>query len=304
VVSWNTRDLLAGCLDSLQADAIAGLAEVIVVDNASTDGSAELVATDYDWVQLIAGKQNLGFGAAVNRGAELASGASWIAPANADIVLAPGALQALLEAGAEDPYAGAFAPRLIYPNGETQHSVHPFPTTALITQFNLGRQNWDRRWADRNCLETYWDPERGRAVPWAVGAFLLIRREAWDQLGGFDERYFMYAEDLDLGWRLEQQGWSTRYVPGAPGAHVEGAAAGQAYGARRTARWQRATYDWIAQTHGRRAARKLALINTLGAGARVLAPTASRAERKTNLKWARLHASSLPLNSPSDTKDD
>jgi GT2 family glycosyltransferase len=181
--------------------------------------------------------------------------------------------------------------------------VHPFPTTAVLAQFNLGRQRWDRSWGDRNCLESYWDPERSRTVPWAVGAFLLIRRAVWEELRGFDERLFMYAEDLDLGWRLQQHGWSTRYVPDAHVAHVEAAAAGQAYGEQRVARWQAATYEWIAQTQGPRTARRLALINTLGAGARVLAPSASRAERKTNLKWARLHASSLTLRVPSDTKD-
>jgi N-acetylglucosaminyl-diphospho-decaprenol L-rhamnosyltransferase len=304
VVSWNTRELLKRCLDSLKADASAGLADVIVVDNASTDGSAALVAKDHGWARLIASEQNLGFGRAVNLGALSAPDADWIAAANADTVVTEGALGALLRAGAADPSAGALAPRLVYPSGETQHSVHPFPSRSLLLSFNLGRQNRDPEWGDTNCLETFWDPGTTRQVPWAVGAFLLIRRAAWDTVHGFDEGRFMYAEDLDLGWRLQQHGWKTRYVPEARVQHVEAAATEQAYGDAKTARWQRATYDWIAQTHGRRTATTLAVINTLGAAARVLKPTASRAERKANLKWMRLHASPLTLNSPSKTKDD
>jgi GT2 family glycosyltransferase len=304
VVSWNTRELLADCLDSLAQDVESGLAEVIVVDNASTDGSAAMVAERYSWARLIESGKNLGFGRAVNLGARSAPDADWIAAANADIVLTPGALRTLVQAGGADPQAGALAPRLIYPDGATQHSVHPFPTTRLMLSFTLGRQNRDPQWGDRNCLETFWDPRTARAVPWAVGAFLLIRRAAWDAVHGFDEARFMYAEDLDLGWRLLQHGWSTRYVPESRVQHVEAAATDQAYGAAKTARWQRSTYDWIAQTHGRKTATALALINTLGAAARVLKPNASRAERKANLKWVRLHASPLTLGSPFKTKDD
>ena len=304
VVSWNTRELLAACLDSLAQDVESGLAEVIVVDNASTDGSAAMVAERYSWAKLIAREENLGFGRAVNLGALSAPKAEWIAAANADIVLAPGALHTLVDAGGADPEAGALAPQLLYPDGEPQHSVHPFPTARLMLSFNLGRQNRDPQWGNRNCLETFWDPRTAREVPWAVGAFILIRRPAWEAVQGFDEQRFMYAEDLDLGWRLRQHGWSTRYVPEARVQHVEAAATEQAYGEARTARWQRATYDWIAVTHGRKTATALALINTLGAAGRVLKPNASRAERKANLKWVRLHASPLTLGSPFKTKDD
>jgi len=304
VVSWNTRELLATCLDSLAADVESGLADVVVVDNASSDGSAAMVSERFPWVRLIESRENLGFGRAVNLGALSAPDAGWIAAANADIVLRPGALQALVDAGEADPAAGALAPRLIDPDGETQHSVHPFPATRLMLSFNLGRQNRDPEWGNRNCLETFWDPSTAREVPWAVGAFILIRRAAWDAVRGFDEQRFMYAEDLDLGWRLRQHGWSTRYVPEARVQHVEAAATDQAYGAAKTARWQRATYDWIAKTHGSGTATALALINTLGAAARVLKPGSSRAERKANLKWVRLHASPLTLRSPFKTKDD
>jgi N-acetylglucosaminyl-diphospho-decaprenol L-rhamnosyltransferase len=121
VVSWNTRELLRGSLESLRPDADAGLAEVWVVDNASSDGSAEMVRSDFGWTRLLPLDENVGFGAAVNRVATQ-TGAAWIAPANADVAVEPGALRALVEAGERDAAAGAVAPRLILPDGATQHS--------------------------------------------------------------------------------------------------------------------------------------------------------------------------------------
>src|SRR3954469_3504632 len=122
IVSWNTRDLLARCLVSLAPEVERGRAEVWVVDNASTDGSPDLVRDRYDWVHLIASDENLGFGRAINLVAGQTA-SEWIATANADVALRPGALDVLLAAGARDGAAGAIAPRLVLPTGETQHSV-------------------------------------------------------------------------------------------------------------------------------------------------------------------------------------
>ncbi len=289
VVSWNTRELLRTCLESLRAEADAGRAAVWVVDAGSTDGSAELVRTAFPWVSLIERPDNPGYGAAVNLVAAAASEAAWIAPANADVALEPGALAALLEAGARDQAAGAVAPRLLRPDGSTQHSVHPFPTLRFILAFNLGLGALSRRWADATCLEAAWDPERPRRVPWAVGAFLLVRRPAWDAVAGFDPAQWLYAEDLDLGWRLARAGWATRYEPRARVRHHESAAIAQSWGPdERTARWLRATYDWLERRRGAPVARAVAAINVLGAAARGLAPgERGRAARR----WARLHAS-------------
>src|SRR5205823_4290720 len=125
IVSWNTRDLLDRCLRSLQPYAERGVADVRVVDNASTDGSAELVRERFGWVKLIASEENLGFGSAVNLVAERTA-TPWIAAANADIAVRPGAIEALLDAAEGDPGAGALAPRLVVPNGDTQHSAFAF----------------------------------------------------------------------------------------------------------------------------------------------------------------------------------
>ena len=134
IVSYNTRALLDECLTSLRADADAGRAEVWVVDNASTDGSADMVEAEHPWANLIRSGENLGYGPAVNVVADRTT-TDWVAPANSDLSFTPGAIEALLGAGATHPEAAAIAPRLILPDGSTQQSVQPFPsvTTSLLT---------------------------------------------------------------------------------------------------------------------------------------------------------------------------
>ena len=265
VVSWNTRDLLRECLRSLEGEP---LTEVWVVDNASTDGSAEMVRSEFPSVRLEALAENIGFGPAVNLVASRTS-APWIAPANADIAVRPGALRALLGAGDRHPRAGIVAPQLELPSGETQHSVYAFPTVPFTALFNLG---FHRRFGDRLCLEGFWDSSREREVDWAIGAFLLVRREAWDAAGGFDDQQWMYAEDLDLGWRVAKAGYTTRYVPSARVLHHASAATTQAWGDERTLRWLRATYSWMLRRRGLVRTRLTALINVLGAYARARSP--------------------------------
>jgi N-acetylglucosaminyl-diphospho-decaprenol L-rhamnosyltransferase len=296
VVSWNTRALLEECLTSLQADASAGLCEVWVADNASQDGSPEMVREEFPWVRLLASDANLGYGAAVNAVARR-SESEWIAPANADVRLEPGALGTLLATGERDPAAGAVAPRLVLPDGTTQHSAYPFPTPGVTLLANLCVPAVIPGLSERWCLPGGWNAARPRAVPWAVGAFLLVRRAAWDEVGGFDEQQWMYAEDLDLGWRLAQGGWKTRYEPAAVVHHAESAATASAWGDSRSDRWHLATYAWLLRRLGLLTARLVAAINVFGALARaaLLAPLALiRRGRwgprfRTELRTARAH---------------
>jgi GT2 family glycosyltransferase len=293
VVSWNTRELLAACLASVVGEAAA---EVWVVDNASSDGSAEMVRERFPSVQLVASEENLGFGRAVNLVASRTA-SPWLATANADIALRPGALAALLEAGAADPGAGAVAPRLILPDGSTQHSVFPFPTVGFTARFNLGLDSLIRPLAERDVLVGRWDPDRPRRVPWAIAAFLLVRRSAWEAAGGFDEAQWMYAEDLDLGWKLHRAGWATRYEPAALVEHHDSASTSQAWGEQRVERWQRATYAWMLRRRGLPRTRAVAAMNVAGAAARwaLLAPRGRRAayRRDVQRRWVRAHASGL-----------
>jgi N-acetylglucosaminyl-diphospho-decaprenol L-rhamnosyltransferase len=299
VVSWNTRDHLGRCLESLAGDAEAGLAEVWVVDNASADGSAELVRDEFGWANLVASEENLGFGPAVNVVAERTD-ADWIAPANSDLRFEPGALERMLAAGS-DPHVGAVAPRLVLPDGSTQGAVHSFPTLPFTLLHVSGALRHSRRLAARWPAPDAWDPDRAGDVPWAVGAFLLVRRAAWDAAGGFDPRQWMYAEDLDLGWRLARAGWRTRYEPAAVVHHDESAAALKAWGPERYERWHRATYAWMLRRRGAAITRAVALANVAGWSARAalalpavaLGRDGARERRRDAVNASRAHRAGL-----------
>ncbi len=311
VVSWNTRELLRRALDSLRPDAEAGLAAVWVVDNASTDGSAALVRDAYPWVELIASPRNLGYGPAVNLVARRTA-TPWLVAANADIAVAPGALAALLAAGAEPDgrgergRVGALAPQLRTADGAPQHSVHAFPTPATALVFNLGLWRALPGAGERLCLHGRWRPERARTVDWAHGAFLAIRRDAWEEIGGFDDDQWLYAEDLDVCWRLARAGWSTRYEPAAVVHHAVSAATSAAWGADREVRAQASAYAWMRRRFGARRALLVAAINVAGVLARwgplVLAarvhPARYAAARDRHRGYLRMHATGLRCTIP------
>jgi N-acetylglucosaminyl-diphospho-decaprenol L-rhamnosyltransferase len=294
LVSWNTRELLVRCLQSLAPEVDAGRARVWVVDNASEDGSAGAAKEHAPWAHVLEPGVNLGFGRAVNLVARQDAG-EWLMAANADIALQPGALTALLASGA-NPNVGCVVPRLLLPSGETQHSVYPLPTVPFTLAFNLGAHRLSRRWASRMCLEGFWDPERPRAVPWAIGACLLIRRAAFDGVGGFDERQWMYAEDLDLGWRLHEQGWVTNYEPSARALHASGAATSKVFGERRMLAFTAATYAVLARRRGHLRAFATAALNVAGAAARLAWMTVLarvqprwRLPTESNRRWLAAH---------------
>lgn len=299
IVSWNTRDLLDRCLRSLLPEVEAGRAEVWVVDNASSDGSPDLVRERFDWAHLVASSENLGFGTAINRVARQTS-SEWIATANADIALRPGALEMLLDTGGRDPRSGAIAPRLVLPTGETQHSVFAFPTITYSLLLASGAFRFSRTLGDRRAFPGYWNNERARRVPWAVAAFLMVRRSAWDDVGGFDERQWMYAEDLDLGWRLKRAGWATRYEPRASVDHESAASTTQLFGPELAPHWQRATYGCIARLRGGAYARAVALLNLLGAilrwawlAGRAASQPELRPLRDAHGRWVLVHLEAL-----------
>jgi GT2 family glycosyltransferase len=296
IVSWNTRELLARCLSSLAEEVGSGRAEVWVVDNASSDGSADLVRERFAWARLIALEENVGFGRAINMVAARTS-APWLATANADIALRPGALERLLQAGTADAGAGAVAPRLMLPSGETQHSVFAFPTLFFAFCLAVSAYRFSATIGDRYAFPGHWDSERARRVPWAVAAFLLVRRTAWEEVGGFDERQWMYAEDLDLGWRLHRAGWATRFEPRALIDHESAAATTQLFGPELAPHWQRSTYGFLARRRGNAYTRGVAALNLLGAVWRwalvMLRPGVSRAERGAYFRWILVHLAAL-----------
>jgi GT2 family glycosyltransferase len=275
IVSYNTRTLLDECLTSLRADADAGRAEVWVVDNTSTDGSADMVESGHPWVKLVRSDVNLGYGPAVNVVAARTD-TPWIACANSDLTFTSGALRALLDAGEAHPGAAAIAPRLVLPDGSTQESVQAFPSltrSVLLASHLTSVSPAVRR---RVFVPGSWDPSVAQEVPWATGAFLVLRRTAFDQVGGFDAEQWMYAEDLDLIWRLSRAGWTTRYEPRAVVHHHESAASKVAFGGQAGVvdKWVRANHAWMVRRHGLARAWATAGVEALEAGARVGAFTA------------------------------
>ncbi|HEX5761380.1 MAG TPA: glycosyltransferase family 2 protein [Thermoanaerobaculia bacterium] len=224
VVSFNTRDLLRACLESVRAELGGGSGELVVVDNASTDGSAGMVREEFPEARLLANDGNPGFGAAANQGLA-ACRSPYAMLLNGDTWLRPGALAALARYLDENPRAGIVGPRLLNPDGTLQPSCYPF-----LTPFNFLALNSGLMYVVR-FLRRFRPTYRGvpsRAGHWVKGAALAIRREAFAAVAGFDEGYFMYAEELDLCWRALAAGWEVHYTPVASVVHVEGASTSQA----------------------------------------------------------------------------
>jgi len=198
--------------------------KVIVVDNLSEDGTAEMVAAEYPEVELHAEQSNLGFAAATNLGARSGE-APYLLALNPDTRVTAGALDAVLAAVEADPEVGIAGPRLVLQDGSLDHASKrsfPTPLSALGHFTGIGRRS-----GARGRLAAYRAPEveRGR-VDAVNGAFMLIRRDAFEQLGGFDEGYWMYMEDLDLCYRLAEAGWFTWYEPSAEVVHVKAGTTG------------------------------------------------------------------------------
>jgi N-acetylglucosaminyl-diphospho-decaprenol L-rhamnosyltransferase len=222
IVSFNTRDLLAQTLAAVAADSY-GHVETIVVDNGSTDGSQAMVAEFGDDVELIELERNLGFAAANNLGLGRARG-EFVLILNSDAFLSPGTLAELVAAARRHPEAGAIGPRLLNEDGSLQRSAWAFPASwrLLPEAFALHRLARLTRWYED--LGT-WDHADERTVDFLVGACLLLRRTALVQTGGFDERFWMYAEEADLQRRMLIRGWTTVLAPGAEVVHVGSASA-------------------------------------------------------------------------------
>ncbi len=269
VVSWNTRELLAACLASLEPDREAGLCEIVVVDNDSTDGSAAMVTERFAGRHARRGRRQprlrrRGQPRRADRSGRPAVARRRQRRRRGRAGRDRGAARTRRSRPADSARS---VPRLIAPDGSTQHSVHRFPdlwlSVAAIS--GAGRLPW---LGDRLLIEGRWNPERARDVPWAHGAFMLFRRSAFDAVGGFDERQWMYAEDIDIAWRLAEAGMGIGYEPAARVRHAGSAAAVQAFGDERSARHIRAVYAWMARRRGLARARAFALVNTIGSAFR------------------------------------
>ena len=220
LVSFNTRALTLRALETLESAAEELDVDIWVVDNDSRDGSAEAIRARFPGANVIEAGANLGFGAANNRALELAQGEYFLL-LNTDAFPAADALHQLLEAAKRHPRAAVLAPRLLNEDGSRQKSVWPFPSPANGWIENAGLGGLMRRFAPRLCQNE--SPDEEGEVPWAIGACLLIRRAVYEQIGGFDERFWMYAEEADWQKRMRQAGWEIVFVPAALVTHLGGA---------------------------------------------------------------------------------
>jgi GT2 family glycosyltransferase len=294
VVSWNTREHLARCLDALDGAADGLHVETIVVDNGSTDGSQAMVAAKFPRVRLIQSPDNVGFGRASNIGAAAGSGRALLL-LNSDCELHAGALATLLDALDADPALGAVFARLSNADGTLQPSVHdalPTPWShagdvlfASSLRYALYRTPALKKALLRRTLRRH---GAAHDVAWGGAACVLVRRKAFEAVEGFDERFFMYMEDVDLCARLGAAGFRLRYVPEAIAVHHWGAST-----AKTPARMLRHAYlsriayfdkhfaRWGGGVAGALASLELAVrTTTLGAAARVTgsASLAARAQ--------------------------
>lgn len=223
IVSWNTRELLASCLDSLQLATSGVESEIWVVDNASSDGTADFVEQAFPDVELIRSSSNLGFARANNLAIPRTSG-RYLLLLNPDTELEAGSLNHMLKHMNAHSGAGAVGPMLVDLANEMQQSAEPAPSlmselSRLFHLFTLlPTTTYDMK---------KWDLDRPREVDVLQGACLMIRSDALRQVGVLDEDYFMYSEEVDLCYRLRNAGWTIHWLPQAKVIHHEGQSAKQ-----------------------------------------------------------------------------
>ena len=274
VVNYNAAALLTDCVRSLRAD---GATEVVVVDNDSADDSeAVLRGADADATWLPIGR-NVGFGAGANRGVA-ATRTPYVAIMNPDTVVEPGTLKAMAEVLDREPDVAAVGPRVDNPDGSWYPSARAFPSLgdALGHAF-LHYVRPDNPFSRRYKLLD-WDHDLARDVDWISGTCMLVRRDVFEAIGGFDEAYFMYVEDVDLCWRLRAEGHRVRYDPAGRVIHVIGASSELApY--RMVVAHHRSLYRFTAKTY-RGPRRALLPVIAAGLAFRAALACAQRAARR------------------------
>ncbi len=200
---------------------VNGVGAVIVVDNGSDDGSGAALCAADPGARWVAAGGNLGYGRAANLGASLAPGAD-VLVCNPDVVLEPGAVDALSRRLEAAPRLGAVGPTILNADGSVYPSAREFPDLVDAVGHGLFGMVAPGNRFTRRYRMLDWDHAGSAEVDWVSGACVLVRRRAWDQIGGFDPAYFMYMEDVDLCWRLRGGGWAVGYEPAAVVTHVQG----------------------------------------------------------------------------------
>lgn len=222
IVNWNTKELLKNCLSSFIHNQYPFQLETIVVDNASTDGSAGMVQQQFPTVKLIQNTRNLGF-AKANNIALQSTTADYFILLNSDTIAKNNAFTELFRFMEKHPEAGVVGPKLLNSDGTLQYSCTTFPDLWAIffRESGLSGRFPKHRWFGKWFL-TWWDHQSTREVDTVSGACFLLRKQVYDVVGGLDERFFMYTEEVDWCYRIKKTGWKIYYSPGVEVMHLAG----------------------------------------------------------------------------------
>jgi GT2 family glycosyltransferase len=262
IVSFNTRAITLQCLEALSRAMASVSGEVIVVDNASSDGSAEAIRQQCPEVRVIVSETNLGFGGANNLAMRHARGRYWVL-LNSDAFVGPDTLATLLRDMDARPEVGVLGPKLLNSDGSTQRSCFRYPSPGRAWLENLAVPKLLK---PCHHLGDYrkWAHDESGPVDWVVGACLVVRRAVVDQVGGFDERFFMYAEETDWQKRIRDAGWGIRFTPKTRVTHL-GGASGAAEAARVNHHFFESLDRYARKHHGRLGLVSLRLAMVTGA---------------------------------------
>lgn len=266
IVSWNTSDELRKCLRSVcEADTVAS--EVIVVDNASSDDSVRMLRDDFPWVRRIENSYNLGFAKGSNQGIKISRG-RYVMLLNPDSEVRPGAFSAIVQFGDENPEVGIFGAKVLNSDGTVQYSCRRFPTfvTGLFRNTILGKFFPQNPYI-MDYLLAGWDHNETRDVDWVSGCAMILRRELLDDIGPFDERFFMYVEDVDIAYRAKEKGWRVAYFPGAVIVHARAKSSDKARD-RMIVEFHKSMYRFFRKHYARKSSIVLWIIVPLGLIAR------------------------------------
>jgi GT2 family glycosyltransferase len=258
-------------------------ADIVVIDNASGDGIRETLAREVPRAQVVAEPENRGYGAACNRGAAETSGV-YLLFLNSDAFVQPGAVGALATALERNPRAAVVGPRLLHPDGSLQPSISRLPAPWRIFCESSGLATLTGgRGIFRGHTKTHEDHDGAREVESLMGAALLVRRTAFEQVGCFDENFFFYAEESDFFARLRHAGWRILYEPAASVVHLGGASGGDALFGQLHASLRR----YVRKHHGPLAAKFAGAVLWLGAAVRYLLAlvTPGAAGRRRRLRY-------------------
>lgn len=245
VVNWNTRDLTLGCGRAVRERVRDATFSLTIVDNGSTDGSVQAFRSECPEAQVLENGSNLGFARAVNRGVDASPPSEFILLLNSDAEVQPGAVETLVRFLRSHQEVGAAGPQLLDPDGSPQNSTAPFPSLLgeLLNKSLLRVIDPDRFLPER---AEYPD---GVPVDSVIGAAMMIRREAWDQVGPLDQDYFVFLEETDWCWRARKAGHRIMFVPGAKVIHGQGKSRGAAPVRARIEYW-RSLYTFFRKRRG------------------------------------------------------